>query len=57
MVEIMKKQIPLLSISAELLDMSRTDETSSKSTNKALLELMVDSTLSLPTTSRGYLGM
>ena len=48
---------PLLSISAELLNMARLDTTASKHTKRDLLALMADSTLSLPITGRGYLGM
>ena len=56
MIEILPKQHPLLSISAELLDMARLDTTASKLTKRDLLALMADSTLALPITGRGFLG-
>ena len=57
MIEILSKQHPLLSISAELRDMARLDTTASKLTKRDLLAMMADSTLSLPITGRGSLGM
>ena len=56
MVEVIKHQGPLVSVASELLTLANQDRTASRSTKRNLLELLLDSTLALPISSRGHHG-